>query len=91
MPASKTYYSYSNIINNYYNKGYCKYSLNIIVCVWYLSMLVLMATYCGNLTAFLAVETVKKPANTLLELSMQNQFSFGCIDGGSTETAFKVI
>ena len=62
----------------------------IIMFSWYMAILVITATYTGNLVAFLAVVKEPPPFETLEELANQNQYKFGVLGNTILETVFKV-
>ena len=57
---------------------------------WHLAILVLWATYSGNLVAFLTVIKNPVPINTLKELADQDQYKFGLLGGTAWVTSFEV-
>ena len=62
----------------------------IIMFTWYLAVLILSATFSGNLVAFLTVVKEVIPFSTLEELADQNQYKFGVLGGTAWVTTFQV-
>ncbi len=63
----------------------------VMVSFWWLYALVLLATYTGNLIAFLAVENSRPPFQTLLELATQQHgYEMGTQGGTAWEDEMKV-
>ena len=61
----------------------------LVGCFWFFSI-VTLATYTGNLIAFLAVNTVKLPFNDLTEMVQQNQIKWGQYEGTGMVEVFRV-
>ena len=57
---------------------------------WLFCLLVITATYTGNLVAFLLVPRAPVPFNTLKELVEQNQYKYGLHEGTNWITQFSV-
>ena len=66
-------------------------SVRTIVSFWWLFCIVVLATYSGNLIAFLAIDKHSTPFETLLELSKQNEYKFGTLGATGWEAVFNVI
>ena len=62
----------------------------VIMFSWYLAVLVLTATYTGNLVAFLTVMKEPVPFETLEDLANQDQYKFGVLGGSSWVGQFNV-
>ena len=58
-------------------------------CYW-LFTITIIATYSGNLVAFMTVKKVKLPIDTLEELAARPEYQAGLKDGSSTSELFKV-
>lgn len=52
-----------------------------IVTFWWLFIVLLVATYCGNLMAFLTVTRDRKPFNTIAEMLEQDEYIWGTNNG----------
>ena len=57
---------------------------------WWIFSIIMMATYSGNLIAFLTVEKDKLPINNLADLVSQDKYRWGTQGGTAFETIFKV-
>ena len=65
-------------------------SLRFLVGFWWFFVIVVMATYTGNLIAVLAVPKSTLPVQTLAELAAQTQYKYGVMDGSALHTLFMV-
>ena len=65
-------------------------SVRFIVGFWWLFCIVIVATYSGNLIAFLTVAKYKAPFETLREMAEKEEYKFGTIGDSSLETIFQV-
>ncbi|XP_053403155.1 glutamate receptor U1-like [Mercenaria mercenaria] len=60
-----------------------------LISCWWLTCIIIVGTYCGNLIAFLTVTKEKPPFNTLAEmLQLKNTYKWGTVGGTSWEMAF---
>ena len=66
------------------------HSGRILVAFYWIFCIVMVATYTGNLTAFLAVETVTMPFNSLSEMIQQNDYTWGLVKTYAVEGMFRV-
>ena len=57
---------------------------------WWLLCIVIIATYAGNLVAFMSVYRPRNPVDTLQELLQHPEYGIGISEGGSTEDFIKV-
>ena len=57
---------------------------------WWIFCVIITATYCANLVAFLTVDKYHPQFNTLNELSQQTEFKFGTQGGTAFRTYFEV-
>ncbi|KAK2149819.1 hypothetical protein LSH36_435g00013 [Paralvinella palmiformis] len=64
-------------------------SIRILRIFFWLTVIILVATYSGNLTAHLAVEKFQKPFTTLQGLADDNTYSLLILKSTSTETLLK--
>ena len=66
-------------------------SLRFIVGFWWLFCIVIVATYSGNLIAFLTVDKYNAPFETLKEMAEKGEYKFGTIGGTSFEALMQVL
>ena len=66
-------------------------SVRFIASFFWLFCIVILATYRGNLIAFLAIDKYSSPFESLLELSQQEKYKFGTLGGSAWEVIFQVI
>ena len=66
------------------------YSTRIIVTVWWFFTLILVSSYTANLAAFLTVQQMKSPINSVEDLLGQSEVKYGATQEGSTMRRFKV-
>lgn len=66
-------------------------SINIrfAACFWFFFALIMIASYTANLAAFLTVETLERPIESVEDLANQNEIWYGAVVGGSTAGFFK--
>lgn len=57
--------------------------------VWWFFSLILISSYTANLAAFLTVERMVTPINSVDELAQQTEIEYGALVGGSTLSFFK--
>ncbi|XP_076082815.1 glutamate receptor ionotropic, kainate 4-like isoform X1 [Mytilus galloprovincialis] len=60
-----------------------------IICCWWLFCIILSATYCGNLIAYLTVTKEELPFDTLRELAKQDEYEWGVLGGTYWVTWFE--
>jgi len=65
------------------------YSTRIIGAIWWFFTLILISSYTANLAAFLTVERMITPIESVEDLAAQSKISYGTLDGGSTQTFFR--
>ena len=58
---------------------------------YWLTVIILVATYCGNLAATLTVDKVKMPFTTLQGLADNQDYTLVIKAGTNRETLFKVL
>ena len=66
-------------------------SVRFVVGFWWLFCIVIVATYSGNLIAFLAIDKYNAPFETLKEMAQAGEFKFGTIGGTSFEAIMQVL
>ena len=57
---------------------------------WWLFCVIIAATYCANLMAFLTVDKYQAPFNTISEMSNQDEYQFGALGAASVSSMFQV-
>ena len=57
--------------------------------MWFFFALILISSYTANLAAFLTVETLHRPVETVEDLANQNVIKYGAVAGGSTAAFFR--
>lgn len=61
-----------------------------LLCFCWIFFIVMMATYSGNLIAFLTIEKHRLPINNFADLITQDKYKWGITGGTAHETVFKV-
>ena len=56
--------------------------------MWFFFALIMIASYTANLAAFLTVETLERPIESVEDLAGQNEIGYGAVNGGSTSKFF---
>ena len=56
--------------------------------MWFFFALILISSYTANLAAFLTVETLERPIESVEDLANQNEIFYGAVNGGSTAGFF---
>ena len=69
----------------------CPESLSVRFCagMWFFFALIMIASYTANLAAFLTVETLERPIESVEDLAAQNDIWYGAVRGGSTYSFFE--
>jgi len=57
--------------------------------MWYFFALIMIASYTANLAAFLTVETLERPIESVEDLAAQQMIKYGAMKGGSTAGFFE--
>ena len=65
-------------------------STRIIGAIWWFFTLILISSYTANLAAFLTVDRVITPIESVEDLASQTKIKYGALEGGSTMTFFRV-
>ena len=50
----------------------------------------MISSYTANLAAFLTIERMEAPINSVEDLAKQSKIKYGCLQSGSTNAFFKV-
>ncbi|RWS28884.1 glutamate receptor ionotropic: kainate 2-like protein [Leptotrombidium deliense] len=64
-------------------------STRIIGAIWWFFTLILISSYTANLAAFLTVERMITPIESVEDLASQSKISYGTLESGSTMTFFR--
>ena len=64
-------------------------STRFIVLVWWLFVVVILATYSGNLIAFLTVTKVTLPVSSLSDVAAQSNYKFGTVKSSALWNLFE--
>ncbi|KAG0411256.1 hypothetical protein HPB47_011608 [Ixodes persulcatus] len=65
-------------------------STRIVGTIWWFFTLILISSYTANLAAFLTVERMITPIESVEDLAEQSKIAYGTLDSGSTMTFFRV-
>ena len=65
-------------------------STRIVGGIWWFFTLIIISSYTANLAAFLTVERMIAPIESVEDLADQNEIAYGTLEGGSTMTFFRV-
>ena len=57
--------------------------------MWFFFALIMIASYTANLAAFLTVETLERPIESVEDLAAQSEIWYGAVNGGSTYKFFE--
>eukprot|EP00090_Calanus_glacialis_P039909 TRINITY_DN6950_c0_g1_i1.p1 TRINITY_DN6950_c0_g1~~TRINITY_DN6950_c0_g1_i1.p1 ORF type:complete len:973 (-),score=205.08 TRINITY_DN6950_c0_g1_i1:162-3080(-) len=63
-------------------------NVRFAACFWFFFALIMIASYTANLAAFLTVETLERPIESVQDLANQNEIFYGAVNGGSTAGFF---
>lgn len=63
----------------------------IVGSVWWFFTLIIISSYTANLAAFLTVDRMNTPINSVEDLAKQTKIQYGSLKGGSTYSFFNVI
>ncbi|CAG2112248.1 unnamed protein product, partial [Medioppia subpectinata] len=64
-------------------------STRIIGAIWWFFTLILISSYTANLAAFLTVERMITPIESVEDLASQSKITYGTLESGSTMTFFR--
>jgi len=62
----------------------------VVGSVWWFFTLIIISTYTANLAAFLTVERMLTPIDSADDLAKQTEIQYGTLEGGTTNSFFKV-
>jgi ionotropic glutamate receptor len=57
---------------------------------WWFFTLIMISSYTANLAAFLTIERMEAPINSVDDLAKQSKIKYGCLMSGSTGAFFSV-
>ena len=57
---------------------------------WWFFTLIMISSYTANLAAFLTIERMEAPINSVEDLARQSKIKYGCLKSGSTNAFFRV-
>lgn len=63
----------------------------LVASVWWYFSMILVSSYTANLAAFLTVERMVTPIESVEDLARQTEIRYGVVRGGSTQSFFEVI
>ncbi|XP_015783422.1 glutamate receptor ionotropic, kainate 2 [Tetranychus urticae] len=64
-------------------------STRVLAASWWFFILILVSSYTANLAAFLTVERMVNPIESVEDLAKQTKIHYGCLMSGSTQAFFK--
>ncbi|KAL4233054.1 hypothetical protein ACF0H5_007740 [Mactra antiquata] len=64
-------------------------STRIVACIWWFFTLIIISSYTANLAAFLTVERMVSPIESVDDLAKQTTIKYGTRNGGSTSKFFE--
>ena len=62
----------------------------IVGSVWWFFTLIIISSYTANLAAFLTVERMLTPIESVDDLAKQTEIQYGTLNSGSTKEFFRV-
>ncbi|PAA92177.1 hypothetical protein BOX15_Mlig030089g10 [Macrostomum lignano] len=65
-------------------------STRLVSGIWWFFTLIMISSYTANLAAFLTVERMQSPIESVEDLAGQNKIKYGTLSGGSTYQFFKL-
>ncbi|XP_053398088.1 glutamate receptor ionotropic, kainate 2-like [Mercenaria mercenaria] len=65
-------------------------STRIVACIWWFFTLIMISSYTANLAAFLTVERMVSPIESVDDLAKQTKIKYGTISSGSTKAFFQI-
>ena len=65
-------------------------SSRTVASFWWFFTLIMISSYTANLAAFLTIERMDSPIESVEDLAKQTSIHYGCLRSGSTASFFKV-
>ena len=65
-------------------------SSRTVASFWWFFTLIMISSYTANLAAFLTIERMEAPINSVEDLAKQSKIKYGCLQSGSTNAFFRV-
>ena len=65
-------------------------STRIVACIWWFFTLIMISSYTANLAAFLTVERMVSPIESVDDLAKQTKVKYGTLNSGTTRRFFEV-
>jgi hypothetical protein len=62
----------------------------LVASAWWFFNIILISSYTANLAAFLTIEHMVSPIDSVEDLARQTEIKYGVVKAGSTEEFFKV-
>ena len=64
-------------------------SSRTVATFWWFFTLIMISSYTANLAAFLTIERMEAPINSVDDLAKQTKIKYGCLQSGCTNSFFK--
>lgn len=64
-------------------------STRVVACIWWFFTLIMISSYTANLAAFLTVERMDSPIESVDDLAQQTKIKYGTVGSGSTRDFFR--
>ena len=65
-------------------------SSRTVASFWWFFTLIMISSYTANLAAFLTIERMEAPIDSVEDLARQSKIKYGCLKSGSTRAFFQV-
>ena len=75
---------------NFYGVFFRAISSRTVASFWWFFTLIMISSYTANLAAFLTIERMEAPINSVEDLAKQSKIKYGCLQSGSTNAFFRV-
>ena len=75
---------------NFYGGFFRAISSRTVASFWWFFTLIMISSYTANLAAFLTIERMEAPINSVEDLAKQSKIKYGCLQSGSTNAFFRV-
>ena len=83
-----TYFAHINYVNIFL-LIFRANSSRTVATFWWFFTLIMISSYTANLAAFLTIERMEAPINSVDDLAKQTKIKYGCLQSGSTNSFFK--